>query len=323
MSGVCEYSYSNKDWRGNVPKQPPDPLILLKSRTTSIPDAQWLESLSSLGIYGTEVRLDVDGTREQEKTALAHLDKWIQPWLQAGLRIYIHPYTEGLSEPAACEGASGGPPLASFRRLADYAASLADRSGDPVTLTYHAAGARPAHAHDDPRLRRHEYLERSIRFFRLAFDYVSSIGDHRVRLTSETQLPTRAERANIRIGDRPEEVIATLGHVPLGICWDTGHYLLSTERLGAPKHPPAALVDRVRHMHVHDVVDGKDHRPLRKDSCWVAYYVGLAAATGHLESVTLEYDYRRAFDDHDPSAHDLLEHIAEAAQLVRQWASSE
>ncbi len=123
------------------------------------------------------------------------------------------------------------------------------------------------------------------------------------------------------IGDRPDEVLATLGGRDAAACWDTGHYLQGVKRLGLPRRPSPDFIRAVTHMHVHDVIDGSDHWPPTKKSNMVAEYVALAASGS--PSITLEYDYLRACDSCDPGLKTLLAHLEGTKNLLREWAKRE
>lgn len=48
----------------------------------------------------------------------------------------------------------------------------------------------------------------------------------------------------------------------LGFCWDVGHGYMNHVRYGLPLEPPEAFLEGVRHVHLHDIVEGADHRPI-------------------------------------------------------------
>lgn len=275
--------------------------------------------LKESGIYGAEVALGISGDWETDSLALQDLLAWATPWLDAGLRVYLHPYTDGPANPgSACK--STGIWYDAFRRVADLAADLARRQDDPVKLVYHAAGYR-LKGIDEP-LSRSELLRRSIRFFRYGSSYAAGLGGL-VLLLTETQLPPSHSQV-IRIGDRPEEILAIIAEAegPTGICWDTGHYLKGVEYLNLPLAPPAKFVEKVGHMHIHDVVEGKDHRIVTQQSRAVASSVILAIARGNVTSITLEYDYRQAAHGKGDALDQVMKHICEAARLVAKWTAT-
>jgi sugar phosphate isomerase/epimerase len=94
----------------------------------------------------------------------------------------------------------------------------------------------------------------------------------------------------MRIGDTCDELLAALSGCDLGICWDTGHYMLSVERYGLREQPSDEFLGRVRAVHLHDVVDGKDHRPISPRSGRVRRFLEMLRGQGFGGTVTLEYD---------------------------------
>ena len=298
--------------------------------------------LGEIGIFGTEVAISVTGDYESDKQTLDRLLEWAPRWHDQGLAVYVHPYTHGPANPSECAEDNGGTPHAAFRQVADAVAQLAERAGGPVVLTYHAAehpGESPAEGPHQAGNRgaassagatyqgetrpaeswRQTLLERSVRFFDLGFRYCEKL-DCGILLVSETQLPPSVGSPRIRIGDRPEEVLRTLGGRSYGACWDSGHYLLSVERVGVAPDPGDDFVRVVTHMHIHDVVDSVDHRPLTPGSRNVARYVKRAVDAGGVNSITLEYDYR--LDENAPGATQserILAHLRKAVELVRTW----
>ncbi len=274
------------------------------------------DTLREAGLDGTETAITITGDPTDDAAVLARVREWARLWHDAGLNVFLHPYTQGFSSPAQCATDDGGTPFDAFRRVADESARLSEAIGQPVCLTYHAAAQTPKSGS----LSREELLIRSARFFRLAFDYLDRLGAD-VSIVSETQLPPKPGSETICIGDRPDEVLATLGDRSRGACWDTGHYMLSVERVGIPVHPTRAFVQAVTHMHVHDVIDHVDHRPLTAASTQVAEYVGFAGAGGSLRSVTLEYDYQLALAGPNFQINDIVAHVKQAAEWVRKWAA--
>lgn len=278
------------------------------------------EHLKEIGVYGVEVSILSHGDRETDQAALAQLMEWVRPWHDAGLHVYVHPYTKGLANPSQCTAANSRVVYDAFRAVADTAVEVAALGGAPIVLTYHAAELGASDAFPDPRQHRDLMLQRSSAFFGFGYGYLEQF-DGQVLLVSETQLPTFPDELAIRTGDRPDEVVKTIGNQAAGVCWDTGHYLLSVERAASPLEPTPEFVATVTHMHIHDVVDGQDHRALRPDSTHVAHYVGLAAANGRLRSITLEYDYsqnHRTATGADGAG--TLRHLEEAVALTQSWS---
>lgn len=250
---------------------------------------------------------------------MKQLLEWAKPWHDADLCVFIHPYTGGPgnpANPAQCVGNGGGVAHDSFRRVADAAATLAERGKKPVLLTYHAAELHQKDAGRDPRLIRGELMRRSVRFFSLGYEYLSDL-DEKVLLTSETQVPEYPHEPVVRIGGRPEELVETVEDLDDNICWDTGHYLLGVDGIGLPARPPPEFVRRVSHMHVHDLFDKRDHNPLTQHSSRVAEYV--AMSRGNNPSITLEYNVFETSGAETGNDSHILAHLAETRDLIIQW----
>ena len=105
-----------------------------------------------------------------------------------------------------------------------------------------------------------------------------------------TSGPAEPERDLVRIGDTYGELLEAVRGSGFPICWDTGHYLLAVERKGQAADPPEEFVRRVRHVHLHEVVEGRDHQPVRADSERLAGYLRRLWADGPDKSITLEYE---------------------------------
>jgi len=277
-----------------------------------------LPLMKEIGFHGTEVAITITGDPYEDGQVLEKLQEWVKRWYDAGLNVYVHPYTSGVANPAMCTEVGGGVPHDAFRRVADVTVELARQRKESTLLTYHAAEFKPAESTvDSPS--REELLRRSVHFFDLGFTYVDGLD---VRLTSETQLPPTPGSSLIRIGDRPDEVSQTLVGRRTGTCWDSGHYILSAHRVGIPLEPTAAFVDTVTHMHIHDVIEGKDHHPISPQSHQVAQYVALASSSGSLRSITLEYNYARDTTAVGPTEEMIVvDHLRKAFALVRDWCA--
>lgn len=92
----------------------------------------------------------------------------------------------------------------------------------------------------------------------------------------------------IKIGDGRAnvlEIVDTLNHPNLGVCWDFGHDFLS----GGAVEVGSDWLDQVIHAHVHDVnARGVDHYPLVYHNVPYSSWLPLLHAAGRLRVVTLE-----------------------------------
>ena len=269
------------------------------------------------GIDGVEVAIPIVGDDEEDADTIDHLKQWAEPWLDAGMAVVPHPYTEGPANPASCVDRDATEPARSLLRVFETAAEFSRDVGLPVTVTYHAAKAA---GEDAPE--REELIERSARFFELANDLLADVKGP-VSVVNESQLPADRDGDAIRIGDVPNEIVETSWDFPrVGVCWDTGHYRLATQRLGAPDHPPDKFIRKVTHMHLHDVIDGTDHEPPSENLDRLSEEIELAVESGKLSSLTLEYDYGKAVADAN-DADAVLDYLAETAVWVHHSAGTE
>ena len=291
---------------------PPDTWNRLEDQYPDLPTR-----LNDLGIDGVEVALrGISGHIEQNADMLREFEEWAAAWHEAGMVVHPHPYTTGEANPGQFFGEHTDCGRAAFEQVAEVSESFAQTMGHPLQLTYH-----PAEATGEDRPERDELLTRSRRFFEMTDDVLADL-EAPVRVVSETQLPANRDGSTIRSGDIPSEVIQVAeGHDRVGICWDTGHYILSSQRLGAPETPPDELASQVRHMHLHDVVDDVDHRAPTPGSERLTNAILRAVAQGRLQSVTLEYDYRRAVDD-PGNIEGMLSHIEDTTRWIREVTAS-
>ena len=223
----------------------------------------------------------------------------------AGLALAIHPYLRGPHNPAHF-GLLSEPDEA-------LSAMLRAASAAPATIVLHPAEARCDPGSVERAPLRAELLQRSRLFFAEAERRIAA-SHPGVTLIVEHQLPTRPDEPVIRIGDTCAELLDSVAGTALGLCWDTGHYWLGVERYGQPDPPPAAFVSRVRHVHLHDVVAGTDHRIVRPESARVRGYMDVLQRSGFRGTVTLEY----AWDAIQSSGG--IEKVArEAAGILAGW----
>lgn len=204
----------------------------------------------------------------------------------AGLFIALHPYL-GLPHNPAFFGERPEPLAALESVLA--AAGSAGQPGRPVRVVLHPAELSYGDgAADLPALRR-GLLERSRGFFAAAVERLAG-SPSGVRVVVEHQVPPAPREAVIRIGDTYAELLEVVAAVDLGLCWDTGHYLLSVQRRGQDPLPPDAFLRRVELVHLHDVTSAQwDHQVIRRGSAPLRRYVQLLCQAGFNGGVTLEY----------------------------------
>ncbi|MFW6189715.1 MAG: sugar phosphate isomerase/epimerase family protein [Planctomycetota bacterium] len=205
---------------------------------------------------------------------------------QAGLRVALHPYLGGDHNCAHYgESAAAAEALESILAAASDAA---ERTGEAVTVNLHPAEAQYDPAQMEPAAFRRRLLERSRAFFR-EIECRLEHSHPQVRVVVEHQVPPGPDENIIRIGDTFPELLRVVERASLPLCWDTGHYLLAVERHGQAAEPPLEFIERVAHVHLHDVVEGRDHRPVTPDSKWPRRYLRMLRRCGFRGGVTLEY----------------------------------
>lgn len=202
----------------------------------------------------------------------------------AGLRIALHPYTKGAENPAAF-GLSGEAQAAMVAMLRG-AGEAGGAMQQSVPMVLHPAEAK----HEPPEGLFGDYrrrlLGRSRAYFTVLAEFCATEFGA-VRPAVEFQMPTDEGSPVIRIGDTSDELLEASAGLPL--CLDVGHYLLSVDRYGLPPVPPDALLRRVEAVHLHDVVDGRDHRILTARSGRARACIEALLGVGYGGNVTLEY----------------------------------
>lgn len=204
----------------------------------------------------------------------------------AGLGVAFHPYLRGPYNPA---GYGRSPEAAeAVQAYLGVAARVADVAGGPVIVNVHPAETRYEPDGNDRASLRDDLLERSRLYFAEIERRLANDGGA-VQVVAEHQLPTGVDEPTIRIGDTCAELLQAVAGTDTPLAWDTGHYIIAVARYGQPDPPPAEFVQRVRHVHLHDVTDGVDHRVVGRESDRVRGYVQLLLSSGFTGTVTLEY----------------------------------
>ncbi|MBS3821584.1 MAG: hypothetical protein GVY16_03660 [Planctomycetes bacterium] len=194
-----------------------------------------------------------------EQTTAEDLQVAARPAAEAGLGVSVHPYVKQTLAPEAFDPDLTGPPLLALLQAVD---AVADLTGSPVPLVYHG-GLANLDPHDVPQklamLRAHAH----------AHWLGSQIAEQgfRVQPFCETQVPfARADREHVRIGDTWRSCLQIVGDSGVKICWDLGHSYVSAGYGYHATFPPAEFLDRVGHIHAHDVQrcgnEFRDHCPL-------------------------------------------------------------
>jgi len=233
--------------------------------------------LRARGVQAVESPVEPD-------TDAAHVAVHIRRCADAGLRLSLHPYTEGTQfNPGLFHDHPDNPCRRMHERFLGWAANAAAIQKCRTVVNIHsAAGGADA--------RRDDLMERSIEFFRWAADWCARNAPA-VRVGAELQIRD-ASGVMQRIGAEYGELLRVASGAEIGICWDLGHAFMNARRFGWPLEPPPAFLLRVVHVHCHDVNE-EDHEPLIHNNVpWRRQLADLADA-GFDGTVILEVTPKR------------------------------
>jgi len=231
-------------------------------------------------------------TPEEEMTILAQQAIHL---ITEGFKIHIHPYIHydhpGESYVKAYDEERKETASDGFIQMIALGADIGKRQGSPVTLVFHPASQKLSSTDClEPDRLRSELISRSNLFFKQAQNYIRH-WRLPVEVVSEIQPP--ADPNMIAIGDKPNELLATVQDTDWGICWDMGHYLLSSQRYGFNPYPEKEFLNRVRHVHLHGVINGQDHQPASPQNNYLRRCMALLRNIRYSGNITLEYDYAK------------------------------
>jgi len=221
--------------------------------------------------------------------AVALLTQEAELCRQAGLRVAVHlrPPREEHRRAGWFGDAPGAQPGVEPVLHAGRVASKG--AGSPVHVVLHPAEFVREEGDPVPEDLRPDLLRRSQLFFSELERRLSEEPGGPVRVMVEHQLPPVPGDGFVRIGDTSAELLDVVRDCGLPLCWDTGHYLLSIDCYGLPLEPPAGFLPRVSHVHLHDVVDGRDHKPISGSSDRLRELMRMLQSAGFSGWVTLEY----------------------------------
>jgi len=223
---------------------------------------------------------------------IAYFRKLIQANLAHGLRTNLHPYTRAEENPVCFRDEPGNACRENLLRALTLCDETARAQKATCVFVLHAAENYTTQEFVPEKAARAYYVERSRECFAWLEKTVRERG-HDVTVVSEFQLPAKeSEPGRWRIGQTFPELQATVEGTSLGLCWDTGHAFFSVERCGEPFLPPKQWRGRIRHVHLHDVADGKDHRPPLYDSVPVEDGLRAVREAGFDGDINLELNPR-------------------------------
>ncbi len=211
-------------------------------------DRDILPYLQERGVAAVETPIGLD-------TEAQLLNEHLHRCSEAGMIVSLHPYTERTDcNPMNFAGTTTNPCLQLHRRFFEAAAVVADLQQFETVVNIHPA-AGPAQRS------RREMIERSVRFFDWAREWCSDNAPA-VRVVAELQVAPNPDEPIQRIGDNYDELLEIVERSGVSTCWDFGHAVMNHRRFDTPLNPPESFVDKVAHVHCHDVDSGEDHKPL-------------------------------------------------------------
>ncbi|MBN1676380.1 MAG: TIM barrel protein [Kiritimatiellae bacterium] len=211
-----------------------------------------------------------------------------------GLRLNLHPYLR--EERALNRFAAHGEnvPRAALEWALELAAEVSAIQGAPCMVVFHAPSFNERRLAPHERTPREAFIPRVQAIFLWIQDRIRT-QRYDIRVSSEHQLPAGAREANL-IGETYDELIRTVEGTEFGLCWDTGHSFIGTQKLGIPLYPPRAYLEKVAHVHLHDVTDGRDHQPIIFDGVPVEQHLRLLKEAGFDGDINLELSARRVVE---------------------------
>jgi sugar phosphate isomerase/epimerase len=103
-------------------------------------------------------------------------------------------------------------------------------------------------------------VDQSIRFFDWASQWCNDNAPQ-VRPMAELQIRANPDEDIQRIGDGYDELLEIVEQSDVPATWDFGHAFMNSMRFGDELFPSKAFLNRVGHVHCHDV-SKTDHQPL-------------------------------------------------------------
>lgn len=240
-----------------------------------------LQEIANLGLKTVEFSLE-PGFKEEEMQFL--LDRC----LKSGLKMNLHPYTNGEHNPACFKDEEGNVARETGCHFLEISHRASRIQGKRTVLILHGASTAEIQDSSLGREEKRFFQERSNRFFKWLERYADE-KKLNVLIVSELQIAPSPEEHFSRIGDSYAEVLKTVEGTKIGLCWDTGHAYFSHLRKGIPLIPPEDFIKRVRHVHLHDVRAGEDHQPLSAGTIPLPKYLALLRRFNFCGDITLEF----------------------------------
>ena len=228
-----------------------------------------------------ELGFDAVETPVGPETQTDELRDHIARCVGAGLKVSLHPYSEGtIFNPQYFSSDKDNLCRALHERFLSLAAEAARLQQYPTVVNIHGAAGTDKDA-------RRYLVGQSIAFFTWAGQWCRRNAPE-VGVTVELQISPNADEPRQRVGDTYEELLEIAERSGVGACWDFGHAYWNTRRYDWPLYPPEALLPHIHHVHCHDVFGGEDHQPLVYGAVPWRHFLQLLCAHGFDGRVILE-----------------------------------
>ena len=211
-------------------------------------DRDTLAFLKDLGFDGIETPVGPETQTEELRDHIARC-------VDAGLKVSLHPYSEGtIFNPRYFSPEEDNPCRQLHERFLSLAAEATRWQQYPTIVNIHGAAGTDKDS-------RRRLVDQSIAFFTWAGQWCQQKA-REVGVTVELQISPNADEPRQRVGDTYDELLEVAERSGVGVCWDFGHAYWNTRRYGWPLYPPEALFQHIVHVHCHDVFGSEDHQPL-------------------------------------------------------------
>ena len=237
------------------------------------PQGEPLEYLLGLGVASLEFM--VRDPRLSEELSL------IERSQDVGCRITLHPRWEGVFDVTEFADEPTNRVLQNFEELFKTAGTLADRQDYPVVIVVHGP-TYPSETQESYELG----VRTMAKFLHWAGDHAQRTGQ-RLRFGFEN----RPKKLGAKMGESHAntlEIVERADHELVSITWDMGHSAFNVYHGLDDLYPPRAFLERVSHVHIHDLRDGDDHYPLFYNALPYAEYIARLAEVGYRGVVNLE-----------------------------------
>lgn len=212
----------------------------------------------------------------------------IREILKRGLDVTIHTGFEGDYNIALFTPDSKNITYQEYFKIFEKCNLIASEKGSACIVNFHGATETPEIS--DFRA----LMKRTVEFTKWAFEVIVQ-KNWQVKLAVEL-LPQTSTSKHVlegKVGLLPQELLELwqkVGEKELRFCWDLGHYQINLNN-GLDIKPDLEFLEKVTHVHLHDLCDGTDHLPLKFGGVPYKDYLGFLSGNKEDIKVVLELDY--------------------------------